>query len=131
MESKRINEAFKKWFIEYIQENFAQVETKNGKEIYTAGYKEGRVDALEENHEEGYNDAMQEIAAIFNQDDGGQSHYQMIVHIYSDIENHLINEADIDIGKTSWENVKDCPKCNEPTWDDSKDESDTELKKQE
>ncbi len=81
----------------------------------------------EKSHEKGYDDAMQEIAGIFNQDDGGRTHYQIICGILGDIESHLLNEAGVDIGATSWDGMKSCPICGEPTIHEGDAEAEYEI----
>ena len=43
-----VKESFKKFFIEFAQENFAQVTSENALTIYTAGDKNGRKRTLKE-----------------------------------------------------------------------------------
>ena len=43
-----VKESFKKFFIEFAQENFAQVTSENALTIYTAGDKNGAKRTLEE-----------------------------------------------------------------------------------
>ena len=42
-----IDKVFKEWFIEFVQENFAQVKTKNAETIWNAGAEYGSKQALE------------------------------------------------------------------------------------
>lgn len=65
--------------------------------------------------DEGYMDAMYEIKNLFEIETRGLTHHQMIRHIYTSIENHLIDEAGIDFVKTSWEGVSDCEECGAQT----------------